>query len=55
MKVKIFTDYDENIVCGKVNDWSRENGINIINIRYSTLADAYGQCFYTILVMYKDK
>ena len=51
--VKIFTDYDEDALCKKLNVWVSENNINVVDMKYSNVTDNNGQCFYTILVMYK--
>lgn len=53
MKVKIFTNYDEDNLCESINSWTSENSISVIDLKYSNISDGDGQCFYTILVMYK--
>lgn len=53
MKVKIFTNYDEDNLCENINSWISENSISVIDLKYSNISDGDGQCFYTILVMYK--
>lgn len=53
MKVKIFTNYDEDNLCENINSWISESSISVIDLKYSNIPDSDGQCFYTILVMYK--
>lgn len=55
MLVKIFTDYDEDALCKKINNWVVEDNINVLDMKYSNVTDNNGQCFYTILVMYTIK
>lgn len=55
MLVKIFTDYDEDALCKKLNNWVVEDNINVLDMKYSNVTDNNGQCFYTILVMYTIK
>lgn len=54
MKVKIFTNYDETPMCDEINNWISENSISVVDMKYSNIADAQGQCFFTILVMYAE-
>ena len=51
MKVKVFTNYDETALCSDINDFLC--GIEVIDIKYSNIADSDGQCFYTVLIIFK--
>ena len=53
MKVKIFTNYDEDALCDSINSWIAEFHASVIDMKYSTISDSEGQCFYTVLIMYK--
>lgn len=53
MKVKIFTSYDEDCICTEINTWISKNSVDVVDFKYSNIADNEGTCFYTILVMYK--
>ena len=51
MKVKIFTDYDEDKLCEKINEFL-EN-VNVLDMKYQNISDERGQCFYTVLIMFE--
>lgn len=53
MKVKIFTNYYESLLCKDINLFIENS--DVIDIKFSTHIDRHGQCFYTALIMFKDK
>lgn len=55
MKIKIFTGYDHDKLGDEVNKWTEQNSLFVFDTKYSTVMDLGGSCWYTVLVMYKEK
>ena len=51
MKIKIFTNYDQDTLCYDINTFIHNK--EVVDIKYSNIADEHGRCFYTALVMVK--